>query len=1050
MAAMTAERDLLFGLLALQIGMIDQAQLVAAFQAWTRDKARALADHLVGRGDLEAGDRSAVEALVARHLKKHGGDVEQSLAAIPAGRSTRERLAQIEDPDLGGTLGHLGPLLFPRDGDPECTATYSVGTAASDGQRFRILRPHAQGGLGAVFVALDSELHREVALKQILDQHADDPDSRQRFLIEAEITGGLEHPGIVPVYGLGSHADGRPYYAMRFIQGDSLKEAIEQFHARHVGPAVPAGAKRRTESGGAVSSVSAGTTGPTGSRELALRRLLRRFLDVCNAIDYAHSRGVLHRDLKPGNVIVGKHGETLVVDWGLAKATGKADPAAGERTLLPASASGSAETLPGSALGTPAYMSPEQASGELDRLGPRSDVYSLGATLYCLLLGRPPVEGPDIGEVLRHVQRGEFARPRQLDPSIDPALEAICLKAMATQPEDRYSSCRALAEDIERWMADEPIGAYREPLWRRARRWAKQNRTAVTSAAVALVAGVVGLATVLAVQTRAKAEVTRALANETRANVALAAANQRVEQRYALATDAIRTFHTGVSEDFLLREEQFKALRDRLLQSAAEFYGKLGALLGRDRDVASRRALYQANFELAELTAKIGANEAALAAHRQVLVRRAELAAEPGADPETQADVGRSLTKVAMLLAATGQTDEALATSLEAERLLGALATSSSSARSALANCRLQLGWLLSTIGRSSEALAMYRQARADQEGLAGEAGRDNEARRDLARAISAIGILLSQTGEPAEAEAQYKKALAIQQKLADENPAVTDFRSRLADSHLSLGLLLAQRGEPAEAEVQYKKSLAIQQKLADDHPAVTDFRICLALSHNNLGNLLFQTGQPSEAEAEHQKALAIRQKLAEAEPRNSATRRAVGMSLNNLGDLNLAAGRFDTAFAKFHQSVALHDRLARDHPNVTDYRSGLAFALTGLGRAESRAGRRADAVESLRRAVSLREAIPNLNIDARYELACDHALLAAAAADPRSGLSAAIAVVEADRAMAALRRAVAAGYGDLDQLRRDPDLGPLRDRDDFRLLMMDLAWPAEPFAPAR
>src|SRR4029078_7238437 len=126
------------------------------------------------------------------------------------------------------------------DSDPDCTASYSVGTATSDGQRFRVLRPHAQGGLGAVFVALDAELHREVALKQILDHHADDPVSRQRFLIEAEITGGLEHPGGVPVHGLGTYDDGRPYYTMRFIKGDSLKEAIEQFHSRSMGPAVTA------------------------------------------------------------------------------------------------------------------------------------------------------------------------------------------------------------------------------------------------------------------------------------------------------------------------------------------------------------------------------------------------------------------------------------------------------------------------------------------------------------------------------------------------------------------------------------------------------------------------------------------------------------------------------------------------------------------------------------------------------------------------------------------------------------------------------------------
>ena len=156
----------------------------------------------------------------ARHLKKHGGDPEKSLAAVSAGRSTRESLARVGDAEIEASLAHLGPASTQAGEDADRTASYAVGTATSDGQRFRVLRPHARGGLGAVFVALDDELHREVALKQILDRHADDPISRQRFLLEAEITGGLEHPGIVPVYGLGTYGDGRPYYAMRFIRGD--------------------------------------------------------------------------------------------------------------------------------------------------------------------------------------------------------------------------------------------------------------------------------------------------------------------------------------------------------------------------------------------------------------------------------------------------------------------------------------------------------------------------------------------------------------------------------------------------------------------------------------------------------------------------------------------------------------------------------------------------------------------------------------------------------------------------------------------------------------
>jgi serine/threonine-protein kinase len=338
-------RDLLFGLIALQVGLVDQAQLVSAFQAWTLDKAQSLADHLMRLGHLDADDRAAVETMVARHLKRYGGDAERSLAALGIGDSTRERLASLADPDLEATISHVGHGDTGEAADR--AATDRVGATTSAGQRFRVLRPHARGGLGAVFVALDSELNREVALKQILDQHADNDLSRQRFLVEAEITGGLEHPGIVPVYGLGTYTGGRPYYAMRFIRGDSLRDAIAKYH------------------GGTPNAV-------------AFRQLLRRFLDVCNAMEYAHARGVLHRDLKPSNIIVGKYGETLVVDWGLAKATGRPEPGSEERALMPPSAGGPAETLPGGAIGTPAYMSPEQACGDVDAFGPRSDVYSLG------------------------------------------------------------------------------------------------------------------------------------------------------------------------------------------------------------------------------------------------------------------------------------------------------------------------------------------------------------------------------------------------------------------------------------------------------------------------------------------------------------------------------------------------------------------------------------------------------------------------------------------------------------------------------------------------
>ena len=515
-----AEASLLIGLLGFQTGLIDQSALIDAFRTWIGDKARPLGEILVSQGALDQPRRTLLEALVVEHLRLHQGDIAQSLASLPAGASTRDRLARLADVDLNSTLAHVGVgPTEPGTAADDRTVSYSVGEASVEGQRFRVLRPHARGGLGAVFVAMDQELHREVALKQILDRHADDPDSRARFLTEAEITGGLEHPGIVPVYGLGTYDDGRPYYAMRFIKGDSLKEAIDAFHADEA------------------------MKGDPGRRSLELRRLLRRFTDVCNAIDYAHCRGVLHRDLKPGNIIVGKYGETLVVDWGLAKPLGRAGngSAAGERPLTLSSANGSAQTLPGSVMGTPAYMSPEQAGGELDRLGPRSDVYSLGATLYCLLTGRPPYEGEDIGEVLRKVQRGDVVPPRSLDAAIDPALEAVCLKAMALKLEDRYGSARSLAEDVERWAADEPVTAWREPFARRARRWGRRNRTAVTGATAALLAGLVGLSAVAAIQARSNMKLTEA--NDATQKALAETQKEKEHTEEALAqSEAVRTF----------------------------------------------------------------------------------------------------------------------------------------------------------------------------------------------------------------------------------------------------------------------------------------------------------------------------------------------------------------------------------------------------------------------------------------------------------------------------------------------------------------------------
>jgi eukaryotic-like serine/threonine-protein kinase len=330
--------------------------------------------------------------------------------------------------------------------------------------RFRF---HARGGLGEVFLAGDQELNRDVALKFIQRAHETDTDSKTQFMLEAEVAARLEHPGIVPVYGMGQTSDGRPFHVMRFIRGDTLADAIREFHA----------ADRSGRS--------------ADERNVEFRKLLTRFISVCNTIAYAHNRGIVHRDIKPDNIMLGKYGETLIVDWGLAMPVERDDHAraSGEPTLRP----GSGETesdYSGGPAGTPSYMSPEQAAGSAD-VGPASDIYSLGSTLYKLLTGESPFQGTHTRDILEKVKSGRFPAPRTVCHEVPAPLEAVCLKAMTRLPRERYATALELADDLECWLADEPLSAYREHGIDRLRRWSRRHRAWALSAIAAVAVVVV-------------------------------------------------------------------------------------------------------------------------------------------------------------------------------------------------------------------------------------------------------------------------------------------------------------------------------------------------------------------------------------------------------------------------------------------------------------------------------------------------------------------------------------------------------------------------------
>jgi serine/threonine protein kinase len=476
-----------------------------------------------------AGEPPDHEELLAQHP-----DLADELRAFFADRAC---LAQL-----------VGPVAKPVNGQTGSSNQPAASLSTVGVCRYVGLDPHARGGLGEVFTATDTELHRVVALKRLQDRCAGDASSQRRFLVEAEITARLEHPGVVPVHSLFHDEGGRPCYAMRFIEGQNLESALLAYHAGKPDP-------------------------------VAFRRLLQSFITVCETVAYAHSRGVIHRDLKPKNIMLGKFGETIVVDWGLAKVVGRTSEegvADVEGTLRPVGDSSGEETQMGVAVGTVVYMSPEQAAGRWDVINAASDVYGLGAVLYAILTGRARWDGGNWPEIQQKIQRGEFPRPRMVRSEVPRALEAICLKAMAVEPADRYPSAVALAAEVERWLADEPVQAYREPINERLWRWARRRKNLLAigvSVSVALVS--LGMGTWIALLYRdlavaADNRVRNALPRDNFQSIARLQNQQSELHESIVAT--LDGMVTQADQDPRYQGPEFQPFRNDLLKKAIRFW----------------------------------------------------------------------------------------------------------------------------------------------------------------------------------------------------------------------------------------------------------------------------------------------------------------------------------------------------------------------------------------------------------------------------------------------------------------------------------------------
>jgi serine/threonine-protein kinase len=883
MAVTSAEHDLLFGVTALQLRLVTQEQLVSATAANADGASLSLRERLCKLNLLSAAEAEAVEAAVRERLARFSNNARQALDSVGAAEAAV----------VSNALG--APTIAHRDSgaqtDHFTTQAPKAWSFSPQQQRFTILRLYQQGGLGRLMIAKDEELNREIALKEILPAFADSEENRRRFIREAEITGALEHPGIVPVYSLGEFPDGRPYYAMRLIRGVDLRTAIEDFHRR---PASRA------------------------EKRLEFLQLLARFVTVCQAVDYAHNRGVIHRDLKPGNIMLGDFGETLVVDWGLAKTLdGRPSPEDFQvPAVTPSDRAQSDRTQAGRIVGTTRYMSPEQAAGRVDDLTAACDIYGLGATFYHLLAGRPPFEG-DEDDIVFRVQQGRFAPPREYKRDVPKPLEAICLKAMARKPENRYGTARQMALDIQRYLADERVMAYREPWVSQAWRWTRHHRALVTSVAAVTAVTLAGLsvgAGVLKVQ------------------------RDRAERNFERAQEAVRNYYVRVSEETLLNQPGMQPLRDALLRQALDYYQQF--LEERSEDASLRREVALAEFYVGRISETVDTPAKALPHFEQAArLQRALVGRAPTHELNAlKAELAQTLNAWGRALQNLQKLEEAHQRYEQAAEIREELATANPNdaefAR-ALASSKMNLGLLDLMSGKPTDALPLLEQAQGLR--LAHVGANDATApklQRDLGMGYYNLAQAQLATGEIKEAKSSLLGAVGVFGKLVEQTPSDFDNRRRLAICHRMLGDAEAADEKVEDAIASYRRASEALTEMTRQNPDVPEYAADLAGVRMNMAQQLEVTGESGEALAELSSAAEELRKLADKGIAVPRYRSDLGVALRAAGELLASLGRREEARTRLQESRTVLQELVREHPTQPAFAAELkrtADALVAL-----------------------------------------------------------------------------------------------------------------------
>ncbi|HEX6852634.1 MAG TPA: protein kinase [Candidatus Polarisedimenticolaceae bacterium] len=718
---------------------------------------------------------------------------------------------------------------------------------------YTIVGKLGEGGMGVVYEAEQNEPRRRVALKVVRGGPFVDELSVKMFRREVETLARLKHPNIAAIYEAGRTDEGQHYFAMELVQGERLDDFLER-------------------------------GGKASTREVIEGRL-RLFRKICDAVHYAHQRGVIHRDLKPSNMVVveaaapGSDPEIKILDFGLARIT-DADV---RQTMA---------TEIGVIKGTLPYMSPEQAKGDPDAIDVRTDVYALGVILYQMLAGALPYDtrSPSLVEAVRVICE-EPPRPLRAAWSgirrVDPDLQTIVDKALEKDAERRYASAAGLAGDVGRYLEGQPILARPASTMYQLRKAIARNRAPFAFAAAVLLLIVASTAAMAVLWSRARTAEAAARAN------------------FETARSAVDRYLSQVTESPELKSKGLETLRRDLLGTAATFFRDLAARGGDRADL--KADLGQAQWRLGGVLHAMGDTAGA----EKAFVDAAGIFDALGNGAPARRDAASVRSALGLLYADVGRWSQAEATyaqAIEATERLLAEDPGSVVDRLRLGEIHDRLGIARMRQGKLAESEASYAKAIAERE-TAQKASPSFETGYPLVEGYNNLGTLYAGTGRAAEAEAMFRKALGLVESVAagrKDDPIVANASAASADN---LAGALVLQGRLDEARPIYLRELEQRRSLAQTHPRVLEYQLFLGSTYTNIGELEARAGDPAEALPWLDKAVATFQGLLAVEPRHAVGRYYLSYTHGWRARALAAAGRRREAVRAWDDAIAFDDR---------------------------------------------------------------------------------------------------------------------------------------------